>query len=128
MKFTGLKKAVGEYNRANEGGIYSPRYGYLMYDMQTGEIWTDEFYSLGHNEWKEYHSDSIINLGAIMEREGVKISMKNVIAFLENMQMCCDEREWLQCIEGQSSSENLNPFFYGTGLNLLDAREVISFI
>lgn len=52
MKITGLKKAVGEYQRANKEGYYSPKYGYLMFDKATGELWTDEFYSLGHNEWK----------------------------------------------------------------------------
>lgn len=47
MKITGLKKAVGEYQRANKEGYYSPKYGYLMFDKATGELWTDEFYSLG---------------------------------------------------------------------------------
>lgn len=62
MKITGIKKAVGDYKRANAGGIFSPIYGCLMLDRSTGEVWTDEFYSLGHNEWKEYHDKSIINL------------------------------------------------------------------
>lgn len=32
MKIKGLKKAIGDYKRANEEGYYSPRYGYLMFD------------------------------------------------------------------------------------------------
>jgi hypothetical protein len=54
-----------------------------MYDKADGEIWTDEFYSLGHNEWKEYHSDTIINLGSIMEEREIEINMQNVKDFIE---------------------------------------------
>lgn len=82
-KIKGLKKAVGEYQRANEGGYYSPRYGYLMFDKNTGEIWTDEFFSLGQNSWKEYHSDSIINLGRLMGEKNMDVTMKNVKQFVE---------------------------------------------
>ena len=59
MKIKGLKKAIGDFKRANAGGQYSPRYGRLMFDKSTGKIWTDEFYSIGHNQWIEYPSDSI---------------------------------------------------------------------
>lgn len=83
MKITGLKKAVGEYQRANKEGYYSPKYGYLMFDKATGELWTDEFYSLGHNEWKQYQSNSIINLGRIMTENNIEINMKNVKSFIE---------------------------------------------
>lgn len=83
MKITGLKKAVGEYQRANKEGCYSPKYGYLMFDKTTGELWTDEFYSLGHNEWKQYQSNSIINLGRIMTENNIEINMKNVKSFIE---------------------------------------------
>lgn len=83
MKITGLKKAVGEYQRANKGGCYSPKYGCLMFDKATGELWTDEFYSLGHNEWEQYQSNSIINLGRIMEKNNIEINMKNVKSFIE---------------------------------------------
>lgn len=79
----GLKKAVGDYKRANAGGYYSPRYGYLMFDKEDGSLWTDEFYSLGHNSWKEYHSESIINLGSMMAEREIEINMKNVREFIE---------------------------------------------
>ena len=82
MKIKGLKKAIGDYKRANEEGYYSPRYGYLMFDKEDGEIWTDEFYSLGHNEWKEYHSDTIVDIGKMMSDQEIKINMKNVKDFI----------------------------------------------
>lgn len=86
MKIIGLKKAVGEYNKANSGGYLSPFYGKLMYDMSTGKIWTDTFYSLGHNSWKEYHDKSIICLSDIIREKGYdeKITMKFVTNFIEN--------------------------------------------
>lgn len=83
MKLKGLKKAVGEYQRANAEGYYSPRYGKLMLDRETGELQTDEFYSLGHNSWNEYHSESIINLGAVLAEHGESVNMKNARAFAE---------------------------------------------
>ena len=36
------------------------RYYKLMIDVSDGEIWSDVF--LTENDWKEYHSDSIISL------------------------------------------------------------------
>ncbi len=87
MKIKGIKKAIGDYQRANKGGYYSPHYGCLMFDKSTGEIWTDEFYSLGHNSWKEYHDDNIINVvNKMAELEGaeIKINTKSVKEFLSN--------------------------------------------
>ena len=84
MKIKGLKKAIGDYKLANEEGYHSPRYGYLMFDKEDGEIWTDEFYSLGHNEWKEYHSDTIVDIGKMMSDQEIKINMKNVKDFICN--------------------------------------------
>lgn len=79
----GLKKAVGDYQRVNAGGCYSPRYGYLMYDKEDGSLWTDEFYSLGRNSWKEYYSKTIVNIGSMMVKRGIDINMKNVKDFIE---------------------------------------------
>ena len=84
MKINGLKQAVGDYKRANGEGSNSPRYGYLMFDKEDGEIRTDEFYSLGQNEWKEYHSDTIINIGSMMTEQGIEINMKNVREFIHD--------------------------------------------
>lgn len=82
-KINGLKKAVGDYQRANSGGSYSPWYGCLMYDKSDRSVWVDTFYSLGHNEWKEYHSTNIVNLGRLMSEQGIPVNMKNVRDFVE---------------------------------------------
>ena len=84
-KIKGLKKAVGEYQWANSQGTYSPWYGCLMFDKNTGELWTDTFYSLGHNEWKEYHDSDVVNLGSMMAEEApyeYVVSMKAVKEFI----------------------------------------------
>lgn len=85
MKIKGIKKAVGEYKRANAGGYYSPRYGYLMLDCKTGEVWTDEFYSLGHNEWKQYHSNAVVNLGNYIGNDDKDINMATVREYAERL-------------------------------------------
>ncbi len=82
LKIKGLKKAVGEYKRYNSGGYYSPKYGELMFDKSNGELWTDEFYSIGQNSWNQYYSESIINLGRIMEKLGIEVNMQNVKNFI----------------------------------------------
>ena len=82
MKIKGLKTAVGEYKRANKSR-FSAWYGKLMFDKSDGELWTDVFYNLGQNEWKVYHSSSIINLSEVMNCYGVKVTMKNVKAFIQ---------------------------------------------
>lgn len=78
LKLKGLNKAIGDYHRANSGGPYSPRYGVLMLDKSTGEIWTDEFYDLEHRRFAVYKSDDIINLGYRMENEGWEITRDNI--------------------------------------------------
>lgn len=83
MKLVGLKNAVGDYKRANEGGTYSSMYGYLMFDKDNGRIWTDEFCSIGHNSWKEYDSSSIINIGNMMAERKLEVNMKNVKNFIQ---------------------------------------------
>ena len=86
IKVTGLKKSVGDYQRANSDGYYSPRYGRLMLDRSTGELWTDEFYSLGHNEWIEYHDDAIINLISYISddiQDSVDVNMAIVKKYAE---------------------------------------------
>ena len=78
MKLKGLKKAIGDYKRANAEGMHSPRYGRLMLDVNTGEIWTDEFYDIGHNSWKKYHNEDIVNLGMLVGSEYNEVNMKTV--------------------------------------------------
>lgn len=83
MKIKGLKKAVGDYKRANRDEPYSSTYGVLMFDKEDGQLWTDEFVSIGHNSWKEYESDGIINLSSLMNSRGIEINMTNVKAFIK---------------------------------------------
>lgn len=83
MKLKGLKKSVGEYQRYNEGGYFSPEYGILMYDKATGQLWTDYFYSIGHNTWNEYNSSSVVNLSRMLSRYEIDITMKNVKKFID---------------------------------------------
>ena len=86
-KIIGIKKAVGDFQRANAGGYHSPRYGTLMLDRGTGEVWTDEFYSVGHSNWKEYRDRNIINLSAYMEMRNVPVNMANVRTVAESLLM-----------------------------------------
>lgn len=83
MKIKGIKKAVGDYKWANSQGYLSPWYGVLMFDKSDREVWTDCFYSLGRNEWKEYHSKSVVNLGAMMKEKEIPVTMANVKKFIE---------------------------------------------
>lgn len=91
IKITGIKKAVGDYRRANADGFFSPRYGVLMIDRSTGEVWTDEFYSLGRNEWKEYHDAAICDLinayfcGRYPDPEEIAVNMANVKVWAEEV-------------------------------------------
>jgi hypothetical protein len=81
MKLKGLKKAVGDYKRYNNGGVYDPHYSNLMFNVKTGELWNDEFYDLGHNSYVQYNDKNIINLSAIMESE---VTMNNIKDFIQN--------------------------------------------
>jgi len=95
VKIKGLKKAVGKFQRANEDGPWSSHYGYLMYDSSDGQLWTDEFESIGHNSWNEYHSSTIVNLGGLMAQHGMTVSMKNVREFIEKGLYKIDfSRDW----------------------------------
>lgn len=61
IEIIGIETAVDDYQWASSDP-YSPLYGRLMLDRDTGEVWTDVFYSLGRNEWKVYHDPAICNL------------------------------------------------------------------
>ena len=83
MKIHNLKKAIGDYKRFNEGGTYSLRYGFLMYEKSSGHLWTDEFCDLGHNSYIVYDDDDVVNLGLLMKEKGIESNMKNTKAFIE---------------------------------------------
>ena len=81
----GIKKAVRTFRKANAGGCYSPHYGVMMLDRGTGEVWTDEFYDLGHNSWKEYEDRNIMNLSGYMGQRGIAVNMANVRTVAESL-------------------------------------------
>ena len=83
MKLIGLEKAVGNYKQLNAGGQYSPIYGLLMFDTETGELWTDEFCDIGHNSYKQYHKDSIVCLSSILRYHGMEVNINNVRLYIE---------------------------------------------
>lgn len=61
LKMHGLRKAAGETKSLS--GPYSPEYLQLNYDRSTGEVWTDFFFSIGHNDWAVYHDENVLNCG-----------------------------------------------------------------
>lgn len=80
MKITGIKKAIGEY-RSWLAGDWG-RCANIMIDLEDGSVWCDCFISC--NEWKEYHSKSIVSLSSyITERTDEKISMKLLKEYAE---------------------------------------------
>lgn len=86
MKITGIKNAVGDYNRANKGECYSSHYGRIMLDRSTGEVWTDEF--VGDGTYIAYAKEAIINLGRKIGNDNNTVSMKTVREYAERL---CNE-------------------------------------
>lgn len=59
LKMVGLRSASG--NTIN----WSPRsggYTEVFYDMDSGDVWTVDQVSLGHNSWTEYRSRDILRV------------------------------------------------------------------
>lgn len=84
-KIIGLKKAIGDYKRANSGGQFSSHYGLLMYNVLDGTIWTEEHEvseEYIYNEHSLEYNDYIVNVGRMMKEMGVKINLNNVKAFI----------------------------------------------
>lgn len=78
FKITGVKNAVGTYKSwMKEDWRRTAR---IMFDLSDGKVWTDCF--LDCNTWKNYHSDTIINLGREMD-EREENTMANVKAAAE---------------------------------------------
>lgn len=61
LRMSGLRTVAGETKSLS--GPYSPEYLQLNYDRSTGEVWTDFFFSVGHNDWAVYHDKNILNCG-----------------------------------------------------------------
>ena len=72
-----IRQAVREYQKLNSDP-YSKQYSYLMYNKRTGEIWNDEFYSVGHNQWKDYKDSDIVNISRILDDRNLDVTFENV--------------------------------------------------
>ncbi len=59
---SGLVKSVRGADDGR-GSSYSNTYVQINLDKSTNEIWGDFHCSIGHNEWTQYHEDSIVGLG-----------------------------------------------------------------
>lgn len=58
-----VHKAMREYARTLTNSSWQNRWTpHLMLDRSDGDVWCDETYG---NEWKRYHSDSIIEVDAV---------------------------------------------------------------
>lgn len=82
-----LKEEIKYYKEWNKDGWFSPKYAELMYNTESDEIWADCFYSLGRNEWNEYHSKAVVNLGQLMREDGYSlkdITVKSVTNYIKN--------------------------------------------
>lgn len=62
MKLKGIKKVCGETKtlKPNTGAYYQ-----VFVNKKTQYVWADFHYSIGHNEWSEYHSNDIIDCGFV---------------------------------------------------------------
>lgn len=79
MQLKGLKKAVGDYQRANAEG-HSYVFGRLMFDVDSGELWTERIYKRNDNQRKAYPGRKVIDLGRVVEKAYGKVTMKTVCA------------------------------------------------
>ena len=79
MKITNVKKAVGEYNRINQGHA---NYGYLMLDRESGKVWVDEFCDWSRSSYVQYDCPAVINLvrwaAERWPNEVIRVTMQNV--------------------------------------------------
>ena len=88
-------KALKEYNIANKGD--PARYGRLMLDRSTGEVWCDVFYDLGHNDVTHYKSEAIIDLAKAMSDRSryydFTVTKANIVDCIKKLSEEWEERE-----------------------------------
>lgn len=85
MEIKNLRRAVAYYKECNAGGRYDSRYGVLMLDRSTGELWTDEFSDFGRNSFTAYNNTAVCNLSRRMEVAEIDINEANVKMFAEKL-------------------------------------------
>ena len=85
MKIKNLRKAVSCYKQCNAGGRYDSRYGVLMLDRSTGELWTDEFSDFGRGSFAVYDDPSLCNLSHRIKEAELDINEATVKMFAEKL-------------------------------------------
>ena len=70
FKLCGLKRAAGDTKDLK--GPYSSIYLQLNVDLAIGEVWTNQLYDSGHNNWVDYHDEHIISCGIITSPKTMK--------------------------------------------------------
>ena len=78
LRMSGLRTLAGETKSLT--GSYSPEYLQLTYDRSTGEVWTDFFFSVGHNDWAVYHDKNVLNCGNLCTPHTMQ-ELANIIYF-----------------------------------------------
>jgi hypothetical protein len=80
MEYTGIEKAIEEYNHN-----YGCGYVVMMVDFSTGEVWTDFFIS--ENDYKVYYSDDIhhVNINQIYYDNEGRLTKEGVTRELDGM-------------------------------------------
>ena len=85
MKIKNLRKAVSYYKECNAGGRYDSRYGILMLDRASGELWVDEYSDFGRNSFTAYNNPALCNLSRRMEMAEININESSVRMFAEKL-------------------------------------------
>lgn len=85
MKIKNLRKSVSYYKQCNAGGRYASRYGLLMLDTGTGELWVDEFSDWGHHSYAVYDDPDICCISNMIEEADIDIKEATVKAFAEKL-------------------------------------------
>lgn len=65
LKISGLRGIAGRTKGLR--GFYDSYYLQLFYDQATGEAWTTEHVSLGHNSQMVIHDPDVVNCGFLWE-------------------------------------------------------------
>ncbi len=94
LKMTGIKTVSGETKCLH--GYYSDYYLQLFYDRSTGEVWTTEHVSLGHNSWTRYHSEDVIDCGFLTSPHTMQ-EISDIIA--ESVRSAAEQAAFLRQLE-----------------------------
>ena len=92
IKLSGIKKALGDYNRWLDGSYFHT--AKIMLDRSTGEVWCDVFENCNH--WKVYRNENIICLsGYVRLRTDKPLTMQLLKEYAEIAIVCY--RKELSC-------------------------------